>query len=319
MLKKNTNKAKAKQSVAYFVLICGVPFPSRSIAHAAKMSYPTLTSSHVTYMNPSSRCTQEDLYLHIPSLSPLPNQLWDMYCVFDGHGGRESVDWIETNFPDVVRSCVRDVFGNWDGLGGENENENQEENKSKERFSSMVQKAIKMSYYKADVKMSRTVKSSGSTAATALVIRYSKASTCSIYAANCGDTRITALPLTGPGPPSPLKALTTDHKPTLQSESSRVAQAGGFIMRGRVCGILAVTRAFGDYQIKQFVPCLPSQATLDIDPPFNLNLYCDGVSDVLTDEAAAEWGKDGGAKRIVNEAVREGTNDNVTAVVVNVV
>jgi len=47
--------------------------------------------------------------------------------------------------------------------------------------------------------------------------------------------------------------LTYDHRADDKSEQKRIAEAGGFISRNRVLGILAVTRSFGDHGMKDFV------------------------------------------------------------------
>lgn len=71
--------------------------------------------------------------------------------------------------------------------------------------------------------------------------------------------------------------ITTDHTPSVPSEAARVEAAGGFVSRGRVNGILGVSRSFGDIHCKvrvargfsfasSFVPCLP------LSPPELLQL-----------------------------------------------
>lgn len=45
-------------------------------------------------------------------------------------------------------------------------------------------------------------------------------------------------------------AITTDHTPSVPSEAARVEAAGGFVSRGRVNGILGVSRSFGDIHCK---------------------------------------------------------------------
>lgn len=45
-------------------------------------------------------------------------------------------------------------------------------------------------------------------------------------------------------------AITRDHTPTVPSEAARVEAAGGFVSRGRVNGILGVSRSFGDIHCK---------------------------------------------------------------------
>lgn len=45
-------------------------------------------------------------------------------------------------------------------------------------------------------------------------------------------------------------AVTQDHTPSLPCEAARVEKAGGFVSRGRVNGILGVSRSFGDIHCK---------------------------------------------------------------------
>lgn len=45
-------------------------------------------------------------------------------------------------------------------------------------------------------------------------------------------------------------AITQDHTPSVPSEAARVEAAGGFVSRGRVNGILGVSRSFGDIHCK---------------------------------------------------------------------
>lgn len=61
--------------------------------------------------------------------------------------------------------------------------------------------------------------------------------------------------------------LSDDHKPNRSDERQRIEDAGGFVIRigtWRVGGILAVSRAFGDKQLKPYVIAEPElQVLLD--------------------------------------------------------
>lgn len=47
--------------------------------------------------------------------------------------------------------------------------------------------------------------------------------------------------------------LSHDHRAEDSDEQKRISDAGGFVARNRVLGILAVSRSFGDHGMKDFV------------------------------------------------------------------
>ena len=49
------------------------------------------------------------------------------------------------------------------------------------------------------------------------------------------------------------KRLSYDHRAEDEGEQQRIKEAGGFIARSRVLGILAVTRSFGDHGISRHI------------------------------------------------------------------
>lgn len=66
-----------------------------------------------------------------------------------------------------------------------------------------------------------------------------------IYCANAGDSR--AILATKAGK---CIELSHDHKPDNEGEMARVKAAGGFVEDGRVQGVIAVSRAIGDWEYK---------------------------------------------------------------------
>jgi serine/threonine protein phosphatase PrpC len=131
------------------------------------------------------------------------------------------------------------------------------------------------------------------------------------------------------------KRLTYDHRAEDEGEQKRIQDAGGFIARGRVLGILAVTRSFGDHGMKEFVTAQPYITTTilgseesgsEITHPF-LILACDGVWDVFTDQEAVDFVNEkleanGGemctdaAECLVQASIDRGSADNITAIVI---
>jgi serine/threonine protein phosphatase PrpC len=73
--------------------------------------------------------------------------------------------------------------------------------------------------------------------------------------------------------------LTYDHKGSDKQEAKRITDAGGFVMSGRVNGVLAVTRSLGDSSMKEYVVGSPytTETELGSEDEF-LILACDGVS-----------------------------------------
>jgi protein phosphatase PTC1 len=93
-----------------------------------------------------------------------------------------------------------------------------------------------------------------------------------LYCANAGDAR-GVLCRRGKA-----VRLTYDHKGSDRQEAKRITDAGGFVLSGRVNGVLAVTRSLGDSSMKEFVVGAPytTETELCNDDEF-LILACDGV------------------------------------------
>ena len=150
-----------------------------------------------------------------------------------------------------------------------------------------------------------------------------------LYLANLGDSRAV---LSEAG-----KAiqLTKDHKPTDPQEAQRVRDMGGCIAFGRVGGCLAITRAFGDYELKGGDRVLQEGAPIPVSnvPEIShiqlsataefLILGCDGIWDVLSSQEAVTKcrefiakGPQKMAQELVKYSLDRGTTDNVSALIV---
>lgn len=100
----------------------------------------------------------------------------------------------------------------------------------------------------------------------------------------------------------------------------------------RVLGILAVSRSFGDHGMKDFVTADPylSETVINSDETGDcpiLILACDGVWDVFSDQEAADYIMEmyiekgsqpfeEAAKMLVDESIKRGSADNITAIVI---
>lgn len=79
--------------------------------------------------------------------------------------------------------------------------------------------------------------------------------------------------------------MTHDHKGCDETEAKRVSEAGGFVLKDRVNGVLAVTRSLGDIALKEWVIGQPFTTEIVLDDTDEwLVIACDGVWDVMTDQ-----------------------------------
>lgn len=113
-------------------------------------------------------------------------------------------------------------------------------------------------------------------------------------------------------------------------ERKRIKEAGGFITFNgvwRVAGILATSRALGDYPLKdkRLVIADPDILTFDLPDhkPQFLILASDGLWDTFSNEEAVSFIKERlgephfGAKSITLQSYYRGSLDNITVIVIN--
>jgi len=137
-----------------------------------------------------------------------------------------------------------------------------------------------------------------------------------LYSANAGDAR-GVLCRAGKA-----VRLTYDHKGSDKQEAKRITDAGGFVMSGRVNGVLAVTRSLGDSSMKEFVVGAPYTTETELcDEDEFLILACDGLWDVMGDQGAIDLVRDvddaqHASQRLLKHALSQHTTDNVTVLVV---
>lgn len=180
----------------------------------------------------------------------------------------------------------------------------------------------------------------GTTACVALIIGRK------LYVANAGDS-FAVLSRNKETLP-----MSYDHKPEQERETSRIEKAGGYVLGGRVCRNLNLSRGIGDLNYKrggefsrenQIITAEPDVRVIDLTEEDNfLVLATDGVSEVMNNYETAEFvskhlvdfsnnwlRKD---KIVVHRTVKEmfthclsdtpniyggkGSSDNMTAVVV---
>ncbi|CBH18552.1 protein phosphatase 2C, putative [Trypanosoma brucei gambiense DAL972] len=115
-----------------------------------------------------------------------------------------------------------------------------------------------------------------------------------LYCGNAGDSRSV---LCSDGEPVP---LSTDHKPFLPTEQTRIERAGGYVWNRRVNGALALSRAIGDFSFKSNTLVPWDQQAVTSAPEVHRTLLdrtrdefavvaCDGIWDVLSNEQVVRF------------------------------
>lgn len=272
---------------------------------------PTIRSG--SYSDIGSRRFMEDEHIRIDDLSthlgsfsrcPSPSAF---YAVFDGHGGPDAAAYVKRNamrlfFEDSNMPQISDI-------------------------DELLLEALEISHRKAFLLADRALANecsvstaSGTTALTALVLGKL------LLVANAGDCRA-VLCRKGVA-----VDMSQDHRPTYPPERRRVEELGAVIDDGYLNGLLSVTRALGDWDMK--LP-LGSSSPLIAEPDFRrmilteddefLIIGCDGIWDVMSSQHAVSLVRRAlrrhddpqqCAIELVNEALRLDTSDNLTVIVI---
>lgn len=262
-----------------------------SIAVSGTESHPTDT--RITYgfaLNRGRRPGMEDFH-HASFQKDRHGEMIGMFGIFDGHGGPNAADY-----------CRSSLYKNL---------------LLHPKFPSDIAGACNDAYLETDAQYLRQEsganREDGCTAVSAILYQNR------LIVANAGDSRAV---LSRGGIAI---AMSIDHKPNLKEERTRIEDAGGMVVWAgtwRVCGVLAVSRAFGDKPLKKYVIAKPyiQEETLNFDDEF-LILASDGIWDVFTNQDAVSLVKDiaspeEAAIKLTKEAIARGSADNVSAVVV---
>ncbi len=138
-----------------------------------------------------------------------------------------------------------------------------------------------------------------------------------LYCANVGDSRVMLVTQ------DKVEKFSYDHKANDPTEADRVKKAGGIIFGGRVYGKFALTRALGDFELKQYgVSCNPNVYKKGIEEGDRFVIVAsDGVWDVVSDDLLLEMSqKYNSAEEFCNELVKtsleNGTQDNISCIVI---
>jgi len=262
------------------------------------------------------RDEMEDGFVFVDCFGGKKNSAY--FAIYDGHGGRQCVDYVTQMLHDNLLQEIQKAPAN-------------------------VPDAFIRAFNITDRNMLASgITTSGCTACCCL-LQEEKASR-AIYTAHLGDAR--AVICRG-GLAVRLTSM-SDHKATDPTETKRVIEAGGTIFNERVNGMLAISRAFGDHQLK--APALPNDVVSNVpditsteltDQDMFVIVACDGLWDVVEDQESVNLVLEGIrelmallpntgqdslthrrsmaevlARMLVEEALARGTSDNVSCIMI---
>jgi protein phosphatase 1L len=235
------------------------------------------------------RASMEDF--HDTKISKVDSQVIGLFGVFDGHGGSRAAEYVKKHLFDNLLKHPKFIDDTKLAIAE-------------------AYKQTDQDYLKTEISQSRDA---GSTASTAVLVGDR------LLVANVGDSR--AVISRG----GKAVALSSDHKPNRTDERQRIEDAGGVVMWAgtwRVGGVLAVSRAFGDRLLKQYVVADPEiqEDTIKEGVDF-LVLASDGLWDVVSNQDAVSMvatipDAEEAANKLTGEAFRRGSADNITCVIV---
>ena len=243
------------------------------------------------YPNSSYRDYMEDKGKSIINFNSNPDNA--LFCLFDGHGGREVSSFLQENFPKYMKEILPITKEN-------------AEIKIKNLFFIMDNKLKENNFYQV-----------GSTACIIYITKENGKKI--LYCANIGDTRCILINEYGN------QRLSYDDRASDENEYNRIIKQGGVVFSGRVYGQLMLSRAFGDWELKNYgVISEPHINIINIENSDKyLIIATDGVWDVLEDNDVYELYKDKNknntlefCRDIIINSLDKGSMDNISCFVI---
>jgi len=283
-----------------------------------------------SHQNPKYRSTMEDEHVFIDAYGGRSGDAF--FAVYDGHGGKEVATFLSKNLHvefletfnqlnlKTQNSTKQELIFDESELINLDSNE---DNSNVETMIKLWNEAIIQTHATIDdiivkeTKIKKLPLNTGSTSAIAIL--HSTETTRYLFAANLGDSRV-VLSRGGVA-----ERLTYDHKATDIREVKRVQSSGGHIFFGRVGGALAVSRAFGDCELKsEGVIAVPYISTTELKKEDDLLIVaCDGLWDVMTDQEAVDLIRENKEKTtqelselLLGTALIKETADNLSIMVI---
>ncbi|KAE8892733.1 hypothetical protein PF003_g23217 [Phytophthora fragariae] len=274
--------------------------------------FPQLRVSYGVYSDTGIRKSNEDR--QTSTSRTVDDELVAFFGLYDGHGGPEVAEYLAANLHENVFTHLRKPT---------NEPESARSLQSPDL---VLSDAVRTAFAATDEEIFKKQLPSGSTAVS-VVIRGTTALVSSV-----GDSQV-VLSTNGQA-----KDMCIAHTPDLTSERDRILAAKGQISKGRIYGMLGVSRAFGDIDFKtargefksrfngDLVSATPDLVMHEIKSQDEfMVLGCDGLYDVMEPQDVVNFVRtklslhgnvQHATEELVSHAIALGSTDNVSAIIV---
>jgi len=229
----------------------------------------------------------EDKGKTIDNFNNNPNSI--LFCLFDGHGGVQVSKYLQENFPIFFKKILPNEYL---------------ELKIIDLFPEIDNKLKENNFYQV-----------GSTACIIYITKENNKKF--LYCANIGDTRCIILRNNS------FERLSYDDRASDDNEYNRIVNNGGIVFAGRVYGQLMLSRAFGDWELKNYgVISVPHVMRIEICQNDKFVVVAsDGIWDVLSDNDVYNMSFQFGNSKdfcdhIIKSAIEKGTMDNISCFVI---
>lgn len=237
-----------------------------------------------------------------------------LFIVMDGHGGELAADYVKKHLPDRLDALYAEG-----GFGDD------------KRLQAVLEQ-LDEDFCEQAIKEKNT---SGACVTVAILYK-NEVSQSELLVLNTGDCRV----IVSEQADDSAEAITTDHTASLESEKKRIENNGGYVMHGRVVGVMEPSRSVGDTDMKSDGMKGAVVATPEVfRRPVKIGqttivLATDGVWSVLQNDEVmaiakreinrkdANQNDDGSAQAaahaIIEESINKDSNDDITVIVVTV-
>ena len=238
----------------------------------------------------------------------------NIYSVFDGHGGDAVSKYLEKNYINYFGPLNRP-----------------KPTETKKKYQKYIIECYKHIQTKLKTECKNIVNYTGTAALS--IIHYKVGKKNMLYVINLGDCRAVLCNKFNVAIP-----LTKDHKPTNYEETIRIHKLGGKIIQEhgddpRIEG-LSLSRAFGDLDTKPYVSHIPEIFRYELDSRDQfIILACDGLWDAFQNQQAVDFvlnqfskvsnikstkkqNKKNIAYLLAQEAIKRGSDDNVSVIII---